>query len=116
MLGREIFKLYSKFNTLAETLQYALKSQPSPEFQKKFGTQADLFSKLIQDELKAITSDPDWNQAKLLSEKIKRDQKFKNSGTLTPKSLNTGAKRSFSTFSKLRQDNKDNKDKVQVCK
>lgn len=113
MLGKDIFKLYSKFNTFFETLQYASKSQPSAEFQKKFGTQSELFVKLIQDELKGITSDPAWNQAKLLSEKVKREQQLKQLGKLNDNKVNTGAKRSFSTYSKLHQDN-SNKD--QVCK
>lgn len=113
MLGTEIFKLYSKFNTLAETLKYASKSQPSAEFQKKFGTQGDLFIKIFQDELKALTSDPEWNKAKLFSEKIKREQKLKQAGPVIAQTLNTGAKRSFSTYSKLRQDDKE---KTQVCK
>lgn len=112
MLGRDIFKLYSKFNTLVETLQYASKSQPSAEFTKKFGTQGDLFIRLFQDELQSLTSDPQWNQAKLLSEKVKRDQKLKLVAQTASQPINTTAKRSFSTYTKLRQDNKD---KVQVC-
>ena len=113
MLGKDIFKLYSKFNTFFETLQYASKSQPSAEFQKKFGTQSELFVKLIQDELKGLVSDPAWNKAKLLSEKVKREQQLKQLGKLNDNKVNTGAKRSFSTYSKLHQDN-SNKD--QVCK
>ncbi|KAL6930417.1 Ubiquinone biosynthesis [Hanseniaspora guilliermondii] len=114
MLGKDIFKLYSKFNSLFETLQYASKSQPSAEFQKKFGTQSELFIKLIQDELKGLTSDPAWNQAKLLSEKVKREQKLKQTGNLKEHNVNIGAKRSFSTYSRLHQEN-NNKDQVCNC-
>lgn len=116
MLFRDVFHIYGKLNSFQSVLKYALKSQPDSKFQQKYGSQADLFLKLIQTQLQDLTSDPEWVKAKSLSDRI-REQHLSHSASKSTKKAapnlsGTTPKRGFSTFAKLSQENKEDNKKV----
>ena len=117
MLFRDIFHLYGKVTSLQGILKHALKSQPNAMFQEKYGTQGDLFLKLIQSELQQFTSDPDWVKAKALSDRIRAENATPNSSPNIKKSKDglsaANSKRQFSTFSKQLQ--KGDSESKKVC-
>lgn len=116
MLFRDIFHVYGKLNSFKDVLKYALKSQPDFKFQQKYGSQADLFLKLIQTQLQEITSDPEWVRAKTLSDRIREQHLPSSALKNTKKSASTltgtMSKRGFSTFAKLSHENNENNKKV----
>ncbi|XBW34671.1 hypothetical protein QEN19_000238 [Hanseniaspora menglaensis] len=113
MFIRDIFYLYEKVNSLQTVLKFALKSQPDLQFQQKYGTQGDLFLKIIQKELQNFTSDPEWVKAKALSDRIRAQNQGPSVGKLSESLNNLSAanpKRQFSTSVFLSQkENNENK-------